>query len=510
MKLFIHGPRRFALALMLAYTGLVLADDAGLKSIDSPVVTAQSEKKIPSSRDALFGDDPEPPKKSDAAKEINSPTAPSPAAEPSSKDALFGDDLPPPKKTSAKADLRPASDWKGFIQGELARTIDSPVHWSKMMIRAELGKQGRFNEDVKWKLSGRADYDAAYDLFDYYPGPVRRDQRFNFYLRENYLDISSGNWDYRLGRQHVVWGEVVGLFFADVVSAKDMREFILPDFDVLRIPQWAARAEYFKNDFHAELLWVPVASYDEIGKPGADFFPYAPPAPPGYATVYRNEVRPARTLENTNYGIRLSTLTHGWDLSGFYYRSMDSAPTFYREIVSTPVPTFIYQARHDRIEQVGGTLAKDIGPAVLKAEAVYTHGRQYNVTRLSDADGVVPQNTLDWIASADFNLPADTRLNFQLFQRVFFNHDADIIPEKRENGFSALVNGKLTRNLEAQVLWITSLNRNDWLLRPSLTWAMEKNLRLRVGLDVFKGPPLGFFGRFDHNDRVYSELRYSF
>jgi hypothetical protein len=59
-------------------------------------------------------------------------------------------------------------------------------------------------------------------------------------------DVSTGgNWEFRLGRQHVVWGELVGAFVADVVSARDMREFILPEpeLQMLRIPQWAARAE---------------------------------------------------------------------------------------------------------------------------------------------------------------------------------------------------------------------------------------------------------------------------
>ena len=71
-------------------------------------------------------------------------------------------------------------------------------------------------------------------------------------MRETYLDVSAGDWDFRLGRQQIVWGEMVGLFFADVVSAKDLREFVLPDFDYLRIPQWSVRTEYFKGDFHGE------------------------------------------------------------------------------------------------------------------------------------------------------------------------------------------------------------------------------------------------------------------
>jgi hypothetical protein len=398
---------------------------------------------------------------------------------------------------------------KGYVQTEVARTYASPDHWSKMLVRTEVSAQGRINQQVKWKLSGRLDYDAVYDLTDFYPPDVRKDQRLNFVARENFLDISAGALDLRLGRQQIVWGEIVGLFLADVVSAKDMRQFLLPDFDILRIPQWAARAEYSGKHIHAELLWIPVPSYDEIGKPGAEFFPPAP-APPGFASSFRGELRPARTLSNSNYGARASALLKGWDASAFYYRSMDSAPTFYRQIAFVPQPTAVFEAHHDRITQYGSTLAKDFGSIVLKVEAVYTRGRQFNVLRVADDNGVVPQNTVDWVAGLDFMLPADSRLNVQLFQRRFFDHDPDIIPKRRETGYSIYFTQELADKVEAEVLWISSLDRSDWLLRPRIVWKFEQNWRLSTGVDVFNGPPLGFFGRFSNRDRAYAEVRYSF
>ena len=426
-----------------------------------------------------------------------------------SRDALFGEDDDPFKEESKSAPTAAGSGIRGFLQLEMARTTESPVHWSKMLTRADFSTQGNLGGGIKWKLGARIDYDAVYSFYDdYYPRAVERNQRFNFNLRENYLDIGAGDWDFRLGKQHVVWGEMVGLFFADVVSARDMREFILPEFDTMRIPQWAARAEYFNNDFHAELLWIPVASYDEIGKPGAEFYPYQI-QPSGVNVIYRNEDRPSRTLGNSNYGIRLSTLKNGWDISGFAYSSMDITPTFYRDATSIP-GTFIYEPRHDRIHQYGGTLAKDFGEVVLKGEMVYTRGRQFTVMRASDPNGVVPQNTLDWALGLDFSLPAETRLNAQIFQRQFFSYDSGLTTDKRENGLSLLLNRKLGGNLEAQALWISSLNRTDWLFRPKIIWGFERNWRLTVGADIFKGPPLGLFGRYDRQDRVYSEIRYSF
>ena len=118
-------------------------------------------------------------------------------------------------------------------------------------------------------------------------------------------------------------GEVVGLFFADVVSAHDMREFLLPSFDVICIPQGAARAEYFAGDSHVELIWIPVPTFDRVGKPGADFYP-APlpsPTPPEVAALFRDPERPDRKLGNSNYGLRANTLVSGLDVAAFYYRS---------------------------------------------------------------------------------------------------------------------------------------------------------------------------------------------
>lgn len=422
----------------------------------------------------------------------------------SSRESLFGGmpikEKPPPVPMWKQL----ATGWKGFSQLEIADTYADPEHFSKAKLRTELSRTGQFSEHVKWKISGRFDYDAAYDLSNFYPAAVRRDQRYEFFLRENYLDVSAGDFDFRLGRQHVIWGEMIGLFFADVVSAKDMREFVLPSFDIIRIPQWAMRAEYSKNDLHAEVVWIPVPTLDESGKPGADFYP----GPLRGTAAFLPEDRSGRNVAHSNYGVRLSQLKNGWDISGFYYHSLDAAPTFYR--VSAPAEPLVFQARHDEIDQFGATLAKDFGSVVLKGELIYTDGRKFNVARPNAIDGLVRQNTLDYVLGLDFSLPAETRLNLQFFQRVFFAHDPALVTDKLEQGASILLNGKIWHNVEAQALLIHSLNRSDWMFRPRLSWNFERNWRAALGADVFGGQPTGLFGRFDQSDRVYTELRYSF
>ena len=426
---------------------------------------------------------------------------------PFSKEALFG--ISKPGDANAAQKSRSVA-LKGFVQNETAYTYADPAHWSRAVVRTQLAATGQVSENLKWKATVRVDVDPIYQWSQFYPDPVKDNQRFYFLLGETYIDTSLMGWDLRLGRQNIVWGEVTGLFFADVVSAQDQRDFLLPGFDIIRIPQWAARAEYFYGDSHVELIWIPYPTYNQIGKPGADFFPFQVPPPPGFSQSFRGEVQPDHALSNSNYGVRLSTLKGGWDMAGFYYRSEDSAATFVRDVDLGPNPSLVYQPVHDHIWQSGMTLSKDLGSVVFKSEAVYTAGRRYNVTRLSEPTGVVTQNTLDYIVSFDFTLPAETRLNAQLFQRVFFDHDPDLLFDRFENGASILLSGKLTPKWQPEILWIQSLNRWENLIRPRLNWYPEANWRVSLGVDIFNGPITGFFGRFNDRDRVYAELRYDF
>lgn len=398
----------------------------------------------------------------------------------------------------------------GHVQSALAYTVAQPDHWSKLKNTLALAVERELMDDVKLKISGRFSYDGAYDVSNFYPDRVRRDQRFDGMFHETYLDAGFGDWNVRLGRQNIVWGEVVGLFFADVVTAKDLREFLVPEFDYIRIPQWAARTEYFKGDFKAEAIWVPYMTYDRIGKPGSEYYPFAIPPPSGFAQNIRSERMP-HSLRDSSFGLRASYLISGWDLAGFYYGSMDANATFFRSIHVAPTPTVSYRPDHERIHQAGLTASKDAGSFVFKAEAIYTWDRFFNVTRVNDADGVVRQNFLDYILSVEVPLPADSRVNVQFFQRWFPNHDRDIIPSRVESGATLLASTKmLNEKVEPELLLIHSLNRLDYMARFKINWYFAKDWRFVVGTAIFGGKDVGLFGRFDNRDRVFTELRYSF
>ena len=427
------------------------------------------------------------------------------AGEGLSKDDLFG--------TAGDAKPKPGVRFSGFVDGLGAYTYAQPTHWSRAVGRLQVVAQGELSEAVKWKAGGRVDADLVYLGSDFYLDDVRRDQRASAFWSENYIDFSAGALDFRIGAQQIVWGEVVGLFFADVVSARDTREFLLPSFDIIRIPQWAARAEYFAGDSHVEVVWIPVPAFDRIGKPGSDFYPAPLPSPtsPQVAALFADPDTPSRSLANSNAGIRANTLVAGWDVAAFYYRSYSTAPTFYRVPSATPGQPFTYQPRYDRIWQAGGTVTKDFGDVVLRGEAVYADGLGYSVTGLATPDGVVQRSTLDYILSVEFQPMDDTRVNLQAFQRVFYGGSVDDLVVKSDGfGASLLVSTKLNAAFEPQLLWLQSFKDGGGLVRPRLNWYPAKNTTVGFGVDIFTGSSDGFFGRYNNRDRAYSEVRYDF
>jgi hypothetical protein len=144
---------------------------------------------------------------------------------------------------------------------------------------------------------------------------------------------------------------------------------------------------------------------------------------------------------------------------------------------------------------------------------VRTSGRGFNVQQ---SLAQVRSDTADWAIGLDFTPFDDTRFNVQAFQRIYYDFVPGMFNNEKENGYTIYLSTKFSERLEAQLLWITSLGDNwsvsadDWLARPKLIWLPQRNWRVQVGADMFKGPANRPFGQYNARDRGYFDVRYSF
>src|SRR5436190_10012650 len=110
---------------------------------------------------------------------------------------------------------------RGRLAEEFAYRLHDPGDVSKLKTLGWLEGKYTFSEAANLRVGARGYYDAVFAATDRYPDNVRRNQERELELREAILSVSHGDFDVRLGRQQIVWGEAISTFVTDVVNPKD-------------------------------------------------------------------------------------------------------------------------------------------------------------------------------------------------------------------------------------------------------------------------------------------------
>ncbi|MCB9758075.1 MAG: hypothetical protein H6753_06610 [Candidatus Omnitrophica bacterium] len=397
----------------------------------------------------------------------------------------------------------------GSLQNQTALQIYQPNRANKIANQFYLSGAGVVSPSIKYFVSGRFKYDSVYANSDHYSDSVESDQKAELELRDTYVDYSTGDWDFRLGKQQVVWGEAVGLFYADVVNARDLREYILPDFEFIRIPEWGLSSEYTKNDFHSQLVVLPGVEFDKTGLATSNFaFPLPLPDSPTLLAL-QDPKEPKYGFDNSKIGARFSYLFNGLDLGAFYLRSWTSLPVMYRTINAG---VYNFNPDYQRQNIFGMTFSKEINDYVCKGEAVYYPDAYFSVIDPTDLDGVKQSGYVDYLLGVDHTYFDRWDVNVQLTQRWIMDYDKTFWrQEELTNGFSIRLSRPwLNRKFTTEILAIANLSTPDFLYRPKVVYNAASNLQITLGADIFSGDSTGSFGYFRNQSRWYSEATYKF
>ena len=407
----------------------------------------------------------------------------------------------------------------GYIKNETALGLNDPHRLSKVQNLMQLEVNGDVSQWGRYYLMLWGFYDGVYDLYaDKYVPPVRNEYRSNFSadeafdqtLREVYLDIFLDSMDLRLGKQQVVWGEAIGLRITDVVNPQDFREFILDDFIDSRIPLWMAKINYYIHDYNLEILWIPVFEPQRMALEGSswEWTFNKINAPPGFSLNMHDPDEPAKNLGNSEYGLRLSGLVGGWNLSAGHLYVWDDAPARHTRL-DLPNAALNVSQQYHRLHVLGFTFANAFGRFVPRGEFSYTLGKYFS-TSAAAVDGLARKDVLYYMLGSDYSF-SDYLFNLQFIQKVIMNYSEGIYEDRIQNNFSFWFQAKLINaTLRPEFLSIYDADHGSWLIRPKIAYDLTDHLALIIGTDIIVGDPRSFLGQFDNNDRVYFECKYSF
>ncbi len=342
---------------------------------------------------------------------------------------------------------------------------------------------------------------------------------FETFLREAYVDLFFSNVEFRLGKQQVVWGKADGVFINDIVCPLDMSMFLLQDFDNIRMGLPMAKANLYLGNWMLEGLWIPKFEPWQFAEAGSDW-EFTLSVPPD--TVWdlipnvihlNDEELPENSLENSEFGLKLSTFLLGADISLLYldgYADHPSIQVVDTTITGSPIPTQIdtyLSPTYYRSPMYGLNFSRPVFTTVIRGELGYFANRRFSNVNMQ----TVTSDYFSGMMGLDFTGPLGSSISFQAIHRQIMDYKSGMVDDKTEQMATATISGSFLREtVIASVLGLADVNEDAGLGRLDISYAWSDALRISLGGFLLWGNEDTLFGQFDVNDNIYLKIKYSF
>lgn len=332
-----------------------------------------------------------------------------------------------------------------------------------------------------------------------------------FNVRELYVDIYGDKIDLRIGKQQIIWGQADGVFITDIVSPLNLTEFLLWDFNEIRMGVNAVNAKYYPHPDHAfEFVWIPfftpslLPGNGSIWKPSVSF-----PAPASFD--YSNATF-APALENSEIFMRYSLSKSAIDLQLIgAYTWDDIASMHINKEFDTSMNLLSLQVspQHHRMAMVGSNFSTTIAGFILRCEAAYYQGKNFQSSNPKQEDALIEKDYLNYVVGLDRTV-GNWKLSSQFIQKHIMNYDEFINTDKIENLMTLMVNRTLMREqIRLELFSYVGFNNSDALIRIRAFYFPQDGLSLELGTNLFVGDQ-GQFGQYNNNSMLYTKVKYSF
>ena len=354
-----------------------------------------------------------------------------------------------------------------------------------------------------WKLDyGKGDV-ALYinPVFNY----NALNDKLDISLRQAYMDIYFDNFDLRIGKQQIIWGKADGVFITDVISPRDLSEFILPDFDEIRIGINAVKFDYYIGNSTLEAVWIPIFQSTIIPGANSIWVPKKPDFPMPVNYDYSNsEVE--KKLSESEIAMKYSYLGSAIDFELMAAYMWDDNPAMH--IYLQPDTTLLIKPEYHRLPLAGVSFSKAIGGAVLRGEGAYYFDKRFAAEDLS-VNGIKEKDYANYLVGYDHNW-FGVNVSFQFIQEYIMDYEEDMRNDEFSNTMTFLVTEDFLREtLRLEFFSYYGINNEDALLRPKVVYDIADGFEVQLGANIFVGEE-GNFGQYNENDMLFMKVRYDF
>jgi len=332
------------------------------------------------------------------------------------------------------------------------------------------------------------------------------DSNIDLKLKEGYLDLYFENFDLRIGKQQIIFGKADGAFITDVVSPKDLTEFILPDFDEIRIGVNAMKLDYYFGDMTLETIFIPGFQGDILPSSNS-IWAIKKPQQFMKATVDMSKYEVKNRLENSSFALKVSSINDFIDyelIAGYLW---DSVPV---NNISKSTSGIVLQPEYHRNKILGGSFSKALGGIILRGEGAVNLDKTLQTEDIIKG-GTLDKNVLNYMFGVDYNI-FGVNFSNQIIQNYILDYkdDEKIMQDELKTTLTLNINDKFLRdNLFCQMFAYYDVNNKGALIKLKADYSLFDGFNTTVGSNIFIRDS-GEFGQFDKNDMIFTKLRYSF
>jgi hypothetical protein len=323
-------------------------------------------------------------------------------------------------------------------------------------------------------------------------------------LREAFFQYTSDKWDFKAGRQIVIWGVADGLRITDIVSPMDYTEFLAQDFDDIRIPVNAFKLKYYNSKLSAEAVFIPVSSFFIIPTSPENAWSVIP-----YSenTDYRVDLQqyPEKTLKNCEFGGRLSFFLSGIDFSVSALHTWNKLPVL-RYLGNQSGDTINIAGQYNRMDMLGIDLSFPLGQFVFRGEIAEYFGELQETISSEE----IERNTTNFLIGIDWYPGSEWTISGQYSQKFIPEH-MEIMTANENTAFSTLSISKsiLHSTLKLSTFGYYDLSNSGFFNRTSADYSLTDQIHLLAGYDWFHGDE-GMFSLYKDNSEIWVKAKFNF
>ncbi len=284
---------------------------------------------------------------------------------------------------------------------------------SKLSSKLWLELEQRLDSGGKLHADGFLRHDFVYDIHGRSGYPQAVIDRYQQDVEVGELWISgaiSSDFDWKVGRQIVVWGQSDYLRVNDAINPLDMREPGLGEMETLRRPLGMVRGDYYQGPWSVTLLAIPEQRPNLTAPCGSEFSVTGPRTEAECAALAKAEVFPEDGLQEMEWGISAMGRFSGWDLSFYGARLNHDLP--YQDSASQTL-------RYARISQLGSAVNIADGSWLWKGEVAWLDGLDYAAAE--------NRSRLDLLLGGEYRGFDDVTLSLEVLRREIHDYQSVLL-----------------------------------------------------------------------------------